>query len=50
MTLTVFDPCTGNRVTITVPDKPPSQQRARRWVLRELDRELVSCRAREVRS
>jgi len=38
MTLTVLDPCTGTRVTITVPDRPPSRQRARQWVLRELDR------------
>jgi hypothetical protein len=38
MTLTVLDPRTGNHVTITVPDRPQSRRRARRWVLRELDR------------
>ncbi len=35
MTLTILDPCTGNRVTITVPTKPRPKQ-DRRWVLREL--------------
>ena len=37
MTLTILDPCTGNRVTIEVPAKaqPP---RTRGWVLRERDR------------
>ena len=46
MTLTVLDPCTGNRVTITVPDRPASDRRAnaRRWVLRELDRSAASPR------
>ena len=42
MTLTVLDPCTGARVTITVPDRRESDQRARRWVLRELDRSTAS--------
>ena len=44
MTLTVLDPCTGNRVTITVPERPESDRRAiaRRWVLRELDRSAAS--------
>jgi hypothetical protein len=37
MTLTILDPCTGNRVTIEVPAKEQTQ-RTRRWVLRELDR------------
>jgi hypothetical protein len=37
MTLTILDPCTGNRVTIGVPAKEQTQ-RTRRWVLRELDR------------
>ncbi len=37
MTLTILDPCTGHRVTIQVPAKPQTR-RARRWVLRELDR------------
>jgi hypothetical protein len=37
MTLTVLDPCTGNRFTIEVPSRPQSR-RIRRWVLRELDR------------
>jgi hypothetical protein len=37
MTLTVLDPCTGNRVTIEVPARPQAR-RIRRWVLRELDR------------
>ena len=37
MTLTILDPCTGNRVTIQVPAKP-QPRRTRRWVLRELDR------------
>ncbi len=37
MTLTILDPCTGNRVTIQVPAKPQTR-RSRRWVLRELDR------------
>jgi hypothetical protein len=38
MTLTILDPCTGTRVTIEVPAKPQPQHRAKRWVLRELDR------------
>jgi hypothetical protein len=38
MPLTVLDPRTGMRVTLTVPGKPSSEQRARSWVLRELDR------------
>ena len=25
MTLTILDPCSGQRVTITIPDGPPSQ-------------------------
>ncbi len=37
MTLTILDPCTGNRVTIEVPAKA-QPHRTRRWVLRELDR------------
>jgi hypothetical protein len=37
MTLTVLDPCTGNRSTIEVPSRP-QVRRIRRWVLRELDR------------
>ena len=37
MTLTVLDPCTGNRATIEVPARSQSR-RIRRWVLRELDR------------
>ena len=37
MTLTILDPCTGNRVTIEVPAKA-QPHRARRWVFRELDR------------
>jgi hypothetical protein len=38
MTLTVLDPLTGKRVTITVPpSRSPERERARRWVLRELD-------------
>ncbi len=37
MTLTILDPCTGNRVTIEVPAKP-QPRRSRRWVLREMDR------------
>ena len=37
MTLTILDPCTGNRVTMGVPEKA-HPQRTRRWVLRELDR------------
>ncbi len=36
MTLTILDPCTGNRVTIEVRAKPQAD-RARRWLLRELD-------------
>ena len=44
MTLTVLDPSTGSRVTITVPERPESDRRAiaRRWVLRELDRSAAS--------
>jgi hypothetical protein len=38
MPLTVIDPRTGMRVTPAVSSKPESEQRARRWVLRELDR------------
>jgi hypothetical protein len=38
MPLTVLDPRTGVRVALTFPSKPPSEQRARRWLLRELDR------------
>jgi hypothetical protein len=26
MTLTILDPCSGQQVTITVPDGPPSQE------------------------
>jgi hypothetical protein len=37
MTLTILDPCTGNRVVIEVPAKA-QPNRTRRWVLRELDR------------
>jgi hypothetical protein len=37
MTLTILDPCTGHRVTIEVVTKPQAQ-RARRQVMRELDR------------
>ncbi|HEX2135669.1 MAG TPA: hypothetical protein VHG30_07130 [Microvirga sp.] len=38
MTLTIFDPRTGTRVTVKVPTTSRSEQRARRWVLRRLDR------------
>jgi hypothetical protein len=38
MTLTILDPCTGTRVNIEVPAKPRPARRAKRWVLRELDR------------
>jgi hypothetical protein len=38
MPLTVIGPRTGMRVTPAVSSKPESEQRARRWVLRELDR------------
>jgi hypothetical protein len=38
MTLTILDPCTGNRVTIKVPAKS-QLHRTRRLFLRELDRE-----------
>ena len=37
MTLTILDPCTGRRVTVEVEAKPQTK-RARRQVLRELDR------------
>ncbi len=37
MTLTILDPCTGHRVTVEVETKPQIR-RARRHVLRELDR------------
>ena len=37
MTLTVVDPRTGCRVA-AVPDKQRVSERARRWVLQELDR------------
>ena len=37
MTLTILDPRTGNRVTVTVPSTSRAGQRARRWVLRKLD-------------
>jgi hypothetical protein len=38
MPLTVLDPRTGMRVTLSVGAKQSSQRRARNWVLRELDR------------
>ena len=38
MTLTVLDPRTGCRVAVTMPAKQRVSQRARRWVLHELDR------------
>jgi hypothetical protein len=38
MPLTVLDPRTGARVTLTVAAKQRSERLARRWVLRELDR------------
>jgi hypothetical protein len=38
MTLTILDPCTGNRVTVEVPVKPQPKRRARRSVLCALDR------------
>ena len=38
MTVTILDPRTGARVTVTVPSTSRSEQRARRWVLRRLDR------------
>ena len=38
MTVTIFDPRTGTRVTVTVPSTSRSEQRARRWILRRLDR------------
>jgi hypothetical protein len=37
MTLTVLDPKTGHRVVITVPPRQRVSERARRWVIRELD-------------
>jgi hypothetical protein len=37
MTLTILDPCTGDRVTIEVAPKA-QPRRIRRWLLRELDR------------
>ncbi len=36
MTLTILDPCTGNRVTVEVPSKR-QPRRSRRQVLRKLD-------------
>jgi hypothetical protein len=38
MTLTILDPRTGHRITIPVPRTSRSGQRARRWVLRRLER------------
>jgi hypothetical protein len=38
MPLTVFDPRTGMRIAPAVSSKSESEQRARRWILRELDR------------
>jgi hypothetical protein len=38
MPLTALDSRPGMRITPRVPDRPASEQRARRWVLRELDR------------
>jgi hypothetical protein len=38
MPLTVLDPRTGMRVTLTVTTKLTSERRARNWVVRELDR------------
>ena len=38
MPLTIFDPRTGERVTLTVTPKPLSAQQARRQVLRKLDK------------
>ena len=38
MPLIILDPRTGVRVALTASIKQASEQRARRWVLRELDR------------
>jgi hypothetical protein len=38
MPLTALDPRTGMRIALAASSKPASEQRARRWVLRELDR------------
>jgi hypothetical protein len=38
MPLTILDPRTGTRVTLTLLSKQRNEQRARRQVLRELDR------------
>jgi hypothetical protein len=38
MTLTIFDPRTGSRIAITVPEKREAKQRARLRIIRELDR------------
>jgi hypothetical protein len=44
MHLTVIDPATGTRVRVTVPAKP-HPERARRWVLRQLDQIGASSRS-----
>ena len=38
MPLTVIGPRMGMRATLAVSSRPAREQRARRWVLRELDR------------
>jgi hypothetical protein len=38
MPLTGLDPRTGARVQVTLSRKQPCDLRARRWVIRELDR------------
>ena len=38
MTFTILDPCTGSRVSVSVPYKPRPKQQARRQVLRDLER------------
>jgi len=37
MTLTIFDPRTGSRIAINVPEKREAKQRARLSVIRKLD-------------
>ena len=38
MNINILDPCTGQRITVSVPRKPRPEQQVKRQVLRQLDR------------
>jgi hypothetical protein len=38
MNINILDPCTGQRITVSVSRKPRPEQQVRRQVLRQLDR------------